>query len=111
MTVGTAVVGAAVGAGVGDGGAVVATGAVVTGAAVLVLIDTVEVGDADGSAESDTLGLDEIAGDTDAGRAKKMTAMTRSVRRLPTTAARPRSIQRGPRRGGRTILVVSPGMP
>lgn len=33
--------------------------------------------------------------------------MRRSVRSIPATAARIRSIQRGPRRGGGMILVVS----
>lgn len=113
--------GAVVGAGVGgfvDGGAavvgtgaVVAAGALVTGATVLVRIDTVELGEMDGSADSDALGLDEVAGETEAERAKKRMPITRTVTRLPATAARPRSTQRGPaRRGGGMILVVSPGM-
>jgi len=34
--------------------------------------------------------------------------MTRTVARLPATAARSRSMYRGPRRGGGMIFVVSP---
>jgi hypothetical protein len=68
----------------------------------------VELGDADAEA----LGLGEGDGDADAPASRdspppKITPMSRSVRRPPARAARIRSIQRGPRRGGGMILVVS----
>lgn len=94
--VGAAVVGAAV------------VGAAVTGATVALLIETL------GEAESDAR-LAE--GDDDAAfagampaRPKKTIPIASTVSRLPARAARPRSIQRGPRRGGGMSLVVSPDM-
>ena len=111
MAVGGAVGGAGVrGTVVVAGAEVVAAGALVAGGTVPVRIDAVDVGETDGRAD-DALGLDDVAGARDVERAKKRIAITRTVTRLPATAARPRSTQRGPRRGGGMILVVSPGMP
>src|SRR5438093_10545140 len=96
-TVGVAVVGAAVGVGLG-----VALGASVVGAAVRIWI--VMVGDAD------TEALGDGEADAPAKREKppvNMTPTSSSVTRPPATAARMRSIQRGPRRGGGMIFVVS----
>jgi hypothetical protein len=98
--VGAAVVGATVGVAVavGDG-----LGVGVVGTAVRIWI--VGLGDAG------TLGLGVGDADVPASRVRpppRMTPIRRSVRRLPATAARIRSIQRGPRRGGGvTIRVVS----
>lgn len=83
---------------------VVWVGAAVVGAAVRIWM----VGLGDGEAE----GLGEGDGDADAPARRdspppKITPMRRSVRRPPATAARMRSTQRGPRRGGGMILVVS----
>jgi hypothetical protein len=106
--VGAAVVGAAVGAdvvaaavGVRLG---VGLGACVVGAAVRIWI----VGLGDGDADRLTLGDGEL--DVPAKRDRpppRSTPMRRSVTRPPATAARIRSIQRGPRRGGGMIFVVS----
>ena len=96
--VGAAVVGAtvevavAVGDGLGDG---------VVGTAVRIWI--VGLGDAD------ALGLGEGDADVPANLERPpptMTPIRRSVRRLPATAARIRSIQRGPRRGGGAMIFV-----
>lgn len=100
---GVGVRGGAVVAGDGVGAAVV--GAAVTGVTVLVLIGTL------GDAESDAR-LAEGEGDAAfAGamlaRPKKTIMIASTVSRLPATAARPRSIQRGPRRRGGISLVVS----
>jgi hypothetical protein len=85
---------------------VVWVGAAVVGAAVRIW--TVGLSDGDGEA----LGLGEGDGDADAPARRdspppKITPTRRSVRSMPATAARIRSIQRGPRRGGGMILVVS----
>ena len=97
VVVGAAVVGAAVvGAGV-DG-----LGAAVVGAAVRIWIVALGDGDEEGLGDGDA--------DVPARRDNpppKSTPMSRSVRRPPATAARMRSIQRGPRRGGGMIFVVS----
>jgi len=81
----------------------------VRGAAVLDWKDTLGSGDdeveADGDADPDAAGA--IA----APRPKNTTDRISTVRRLPATAASARSIQRGPRRGGGMIFVVSPDMP
>ena len=82
----------------------VALGASVVGAAVRIW--TVGLGDAD--ADGLTLGDGEL--DVPAKRDRpppRSTPMSRSVTRPPATAARIRSIQRGPRRGGGMIFVVS----
>ena len=93
------------------GGGVVAAGALVAGATVMLMLgsgenDTDEEADAEGEAEP------ELAGAM-LPRAKKSRKITTTVARLPATAARPRSTQRGPRRGegGGMILVVSEPMP
>lgn len=106
------------GVAVGGGGVVGAAtvGATVVGAEVAgatVLVVTLMLGSADGDAR---LADDEGDGDPAmAGaipaRPRKITATSSSVRRLPATAARPRSIHRGPRRGvGGMSFVVSPDM-
>jgi hypothetical protein len=84
---------------------VVWVGAAVVGAAVRIW--TVALGDGDAA-----LGDGEGDGDADAPARRespppKITPIRRSVRRPPARAARIRSIQRGPRRGGGMILVVS----
>ena len=92
-----AVVGAGVGVGLG-----VALGASVVGAAVRIW--TVMVGDA----ETEALGDGEAV--APAKREKpppNMTPISSTVTRPPATAARIRSIQRGPGRGGGMIFVVS----
>jgi hypothetical protein len=110
--VGAAVVGAAVGAavvaaalGVGLGvGVGVGLGVCVVGAAVRIW--TVGLGDTD----ADGLALGDGELDVPAKRDRpppRITAIRRSVMRPPATAARIRSIQRGPRRGGGMIFVVS----
>lgn len=91
--VGAAVVGAAV------------VGTAVTGATVALRIEIL------GDAESDARladGEDDaaFAGATPA-RPKKTIPSASTVSRLPATAARPRSTQRGPRRGGGMSFVVS----
>ncbi len=85
-------------------------GADVTGATVLVV--RLMLGSAEGDAR-----LADDDGDGDAAiagampeRPRNTMATSTSVRRLPATAARPRSIQRGPRRGGGMSFVVSPDM-
>jgi hypothetical protein len=106
--VGCGVGGVAVGADVGGATVAVVVGVglgdAVVGAAVRIWI--VGLGDAE------ALGLGEGDGDADAPARRdspppKITPMSKSVRRPPATAARMRSIQRGPRRGGGMILVVS----
>jgi hypothetical protein len=95
--VGAAVVVAALGVGVGVGLDVVGTA---------VRIWTVGLGDVD--AEGLALGDGEL--DVPAKRDRpppSSTPMRRSVTRPPATAARIRSIQRGPRRGGGMTFVVS----
>ena len=110
--VGAAVVGAAVGAavvaaalGVGLGvGLGVALGGSVAGAAVRIW--TVGLGDRD----ADGLALGDGELEVPANRDRpppSSTPMRSSVTRPPATAARIRSIQRGPRRGGGMIFVVS----
>ena len=99
VVVGAAVVGAAV-----VGAAVDGLGAALVGAAVRIWIVALGDGDAEGLGDGD--------GDADvpARRARpppSRTPINRSVSRPPATAARIRSIQRGPRRGGGIIFVVS----
>lgn len=92
-------VAAAVGVGLGVG-----LGACVVGAAVRIW--TVGLGDTD----ADGLALGDGELDEPAKRDRpppSSTPMSRSVTRPPATAARIRSIQRGPRRGGGMIFVVS----
>jgi hypothetical protein len=101
--VGVAVVAAALGVRVGVGLGV-ALGVCVVGAAVRIW--TVGLGDAD----ADGLALGDGELDVPAKRERpppSSTPITRSVTRPPATAARIRSIQRGPRRGGGMIFVVS----
>lgn len=102
--VGAAVVGAAVGvavvgAAVGDG-----LGVAVVGAAVRIWIVALGEGDAEG------LALGDGDAEPPAKRERpplRITPISSSVRRPPATAARIRSIQRGPRCCGGMILVVS----
>jgi hypothetical protein len=96
-TLGAAVVGAAVGVGVGLGASVV-------GAAVRIW--TVGLGDAD----AEGLGLGDGDAVAPARRAKpppNTRAINSNVMRPPATAARTRSIHRGPRLGGGMSFVVS----
>jgi hypothetical protein len=82
----------------------VALGASVVGAEVRIW--TVGLGDTD----ADALALGDGEVDVPAKRDRpppSRTPMSRSVTRPPATAARIRSIQRGPRRGGGMIFVVS----
>jgi hypothetical protein len=101
--VGAAVVGATVGVAVGAGvgvGLGAALGASVVGAAVRAWIVIVGDGDAEALGEADA----------PANRERppvNMTPISSSVTRPPATAARIRSIQRGPCRGGGMIFVVS----
>ena len=86
-------------------GACVDVGAAVVGAAVgaAVVGATVEVAVAVGD------GLGEGDADVPANLERPpptMTPIRRSVKRLPATAARIRSIQRGPRRGGGAMIFV-----
>ena len=112
--VGAAVVGATVGVGVGAAvvvaalgvGLGVGLGASVVGAAVRIW--TVGLGDVEG----DVLALGDGDGDADVPAKRerpppRITPISRSVSRPPASAARIRSIQRGPRRGGGMIFVVS----
>ena len=97
---GAAVVGATVGVAVAVGDAL---GVGVVGIAVRIWI--VGLGDAD------ALGLGEGDGDADvpANRERpppRMTPIRRSVSRPPATAARIKSIQRDPRRGGGGMIFV-----
>jgi hypothetical protein len=97
VTVGAAVVAAALGVGLG---------ASVVGAAVRIW--TVGLADA----VADALALADGDGDADAPAKRdspppRITPISRSVSRPPASAARMRSIQRGPRRGGGMIFVVS----
>ena len=97
--VGAAVVAAAVGVGLGVG-----LGACVVGAAVRIW--TVGLGDAD----ADGLALGDGELDVPAKRDRpppSITPIRRRTTRPPATAARIKSIQRGPRRGGGMIFVVS----
>jgi hypothetical protein len=99
VTVGAAVVGAALGVGLGVG-----LGVSVAGTAVRIWI--VGLGEAD----ADELALGEGDADVPPKRERpppRITPISRSVSRPPATAARIRSIQRGPRRGGGMIFVVS----
>lgn len=105
VAVAVAVVGAtvavAVAVAVGDG-----LGVEVVGTAVRIWV--VGLGDAD------ALGLGEGDADVPANRERPpptMTPIRRSVRRLPATAARIRSIQRGPRCGGGGMILVVSDMP
>lgn len=96
--VGAAVVAAAVGVGLG-----VALGGSVVGAAVrswIVMLGDAGAGLALGEGEL------ELPAKRDSPPPRS-TPMSRSVRRPPATADRIRSIQRGPRRGGGMIFVVS----
>ena len=96
-------VAAAVGVGLGVGLGV-ALGTCVVGAAVRIW----RVGLADADAEGLALGDGGL--DVPAKRERpppRSTPIRRSVTRPPATAARIRSIQRGPRRGGGMIFVVS----
>lgn len=103
-----------VAAGVGVGGAVVggaAVGAAVVGAGVVgatVAIRMLMLGDADSDGATPSDGDGEVFAGASTGRPKNSAPITSSVSRLPATPARARSIQRGPRRGGGMILVVSP---
>jgi hypothetical protein len=103
--VGAAVVAAALGVAVGVGlGVALALGASVVGAAVRIW--TVGLGDAD--ADGLALGDGELVAPAKRDRPPpSITPISRSVTRPPATAARIRSIQRGPRRGGGMIFVVS----
>ena len=112
--VGAAVVGAAVGAAVVAAalgvelavGLGVAVGACVVGAELRIW--TVGLGDADADADGLALGDGELVVPAKRDRPPpRITPMSRSVMRPPATAARIRSIQRGPRRGGGMIFVVS----
>jgi hypothetical protein len=90
-----------VGLGVGLGDAL---GVCVVGAAVRIW--TVALGDAD--EDGLALGDGELVAPAKRDRPPPSTTpMSRSVTRPPATAARIRSIQRGPRRGGGMIFVVS----
>jgi hypothetical protein len=101
-----AAVGATVGAAVVDAALGVGLGASVDGAAVRIW--TVGLGDVD----ADALALGDGVGELEvpAKRASpppRITPMRRSVRSPPASAARMRSMTRGPRRGGGMIFVVS----
>ena len=98
-TVGAAVVVAALGVGLGVG-----LGAAVAGAAVRIW--------SDGLGDTDAVGLALGDGELDVPAKRdrpppSTTPIRRSVMRPPATAARIRSIQRGPRRGGGMTFVVS----
>ena len=101
--VGAAVVAAALGVGLGAGLGV-ALGAAVAGTAVRIWTVALGDGDADGLALGD--GELEVPAKRDRPP-PSTTPIRRSVMRPPATAARIRSIQRGPRRGGGMIVVVS----
>jgi hypothetical protein len=110
VPVGAAVVGAAVGATVGAAvvGAAVGEGLGVAVVGAAVLGWTVGLGD--GEADALALGDGDGDGELPPKRARPpftIRAMRRSVSRPPATAARIRSTQRGPRRCGGMILVVS----
>ena len=93
------------GADVAGGG--VADGALVLGAAVVVVMLMLGSGERDADADADGDAEPEAAGANDP-RVEKSRKMTTSVASTPATAASTRSIQRGPRRGGGgMILVVS----
>lgn len=93
--VGRAVVGAAVCVAVGDG-----LGAAVVGGAVRV---TVLLGDGDAEGLGDG---DAVAPAKRDSPPPRITAISRSMSRPPATAARIKSIQRGPRRGGGAMICV-----
>ena len=102
-----AVVGAVVGAAV-VGAAVDGLGAAVAGAAVRIWIVAL------GETETEALALGDGDAVVPARRASpppKSTPMSSSVSRPPATAARMRSIQRGPRRGGGVTIRVVSDMP
>lgn len=99
------VVGVAVGAAV-VGAAVDGLGAAVVGAAVRIWAVALGDGEADTVALGDGDGEDVAPPNRDRPPPSR-TPIKRIVRRPPATAARIRSIQRGPRRGGGMILVVS----
>ena len=102
-----AVVGAAVTVAVGAavvGAAVEGLGAAVAGAAVRIWTVGLADADAEGLGEGDG---DAVAPASRESPPPRKTPIRRSVRSMPATAARIRSTQRGPRRGGGMILVVS----
>ena len=102
---------------VGGGGGVVAgavvsgkgvtvAGAFVRGASVLEMLGSaLNDADADGDGDAEPVAAPTLP------RAKNTRKITTTVARLPATAARPRSTQRGPRRGGGMTFVVSAPMP
>lgn len=97
-----------------DGAAVVDTavgvglGAAVVGAAVVGATVRIWVALGEGDAEGLALGEGEAEAPEKRERPPpRMSAINTSVRRPPATAARIRSIHRGPRRGGGMIFVVS----
>ena len=106
-----AAVGVAVGAVVGAavvGAAVDGLGAAVVGAAVRIWIVAL------GETETEALALGDGDAVVPARRASpppKTTPISSSVSRPPATAARMRSIQRGPRRGGGVTIRVVSDMP
>lgn len=105
VAVGTAVVGAAVDGAAVVGGAVEGLGAAVDGVAVRIWIERLGDGDTEGVVLGDG---DAVVPASRDSPPPSSTPISRSVRRPPATAARMRSIQRGPRRGGgATTLVVS----
>ena len=111
--VGAGVVGAGVGGGVFTTGADVCGGGVVLGAALVTgALVTLLLGSGENEADADADGDAEpaLAGAM-VPRAKNSRKMITTVARLPATAASPRSTQRGPRRGGGMILVVSEPLP
>ena len=89
------------------GAAVVAAGVSVGGAVVGTVMRIVDVGEAEADAVALGDGPEDV-GSTCARLPRNRTTIARTVTRLPATAASNRSIPRGPRRGGGTILVVSP---
>ena len=104
-------VGVAVGAAVGAavvGAAVDGLGAAVVGPAVRIWL--VGLGDGDADALGETVG-DEVAPASRARPPPRRTPINRSVRRPPATAARMRSTQRAPRRGGGGMILVVSDMP
>ena len=99
---------------VGGGGGVVA-GAVVSGTGVTVagaFVRGASVLEMLGSAlnDADAVGDGEPVAAPTLPRAKNTRKITTTVARLPATAAKARSTQRGPRRGGGMTFVVSAPM-